>query len=343
MNQIERAHLQKETTVSLNVALQDPVPSMREFNLSNQLLGNRSALQSAWDRDGYLFFRDVLHHDPLEHMRSMLVDFLDRNGFADRNDREVRWSGKSREGFTFFPVEELNQQRASATVMEDPRIKAFFHTLFGVPLFWVPFTEYRATPPAIDRSKTRLEFVHEDAIYSDRLDFINCWIPLGDIDASVGGLCLAEGLNNWPCLHRKDGDKINPIDPAQIPANAWVRTDYHLGDLLLMSRRTPHTGLANHSDRFRLSIDTRILPHGGTFPCKPRLPYVGRLTAITDSQIVLRDEQGEHRLRVDQTSYIRGFQGNKLKSSEVPELYRPGTDVIVAYDADLVQTMRPQH
>jgi hypothetical protein len=329
--------------MNLNVALKDPVPTMREFKVSNNLLGDRATMQSTWDRDGYLFFRDVLDHEPLERMRSMLIDFLDCNGFADRSDLQVRWSGKAREGFTFFPLEELNQRRASATVMEDPGIRSFFHTLFGVPLYWVPFTEYRATPPAIDRTKTRFEFIHEDAIYSDRLDFINCWIPLGDIDASVGGLSLAEGLHNLPCLHRKVGDKIIPIDPAQIPENAWVRTNYRLGDLLLMSRRTPHSGLANHSDRFRLSIDTRILPSAGTFPYKPRLPYVGRLTAMTEAQIVLCDVQGEHTLRLDDTSYIRGYQGNKLNISEARELYRPGTDVIVAHDSDVVQTMRPQH
>ncbi len=255
----------------------------------------------------------------------------------------MRWSGKAREGFTFFPVEELNERRASATLMQDPKIQAFFQHLFGVPLYWVPFTEYRTTPPAIDRCGDRFDFIHEDAIYSDRLDFIICWIPLSDIDADVGGLCLAEGLHKLPCLHGKDGDKIIPIEPGQVPEDAWVRTHYRLGDVLLMSRRTPHTGLANYSDRFRLSIDTRILPAGGNFPFVPRLPYVGKLLSITADRIVLRDAQGERALRLDETSYVRGFQGNKLTASEIPSVYQVGTEVIVAYQGDLVQTLRPQH
>ena len=328
---------------SVNAMVDDPVPAMREFTQANSLIGNLPALQQAWDRDGYLFFRDVLDHEPLERMRSMLVDFLYRHGFAETNDPQVRWNGKAREGFTFFPLEELNERRASATVMEDPKIRAFFQRLFGVPLYWVPFTEYRATPPASDRGRSRFDFIHEDAIYSDRLDFIICWIPLSDIDASVGGLCAAEGLHKQPCLHRKDGDRIIPIEPKQVPDDAWVRTTYRLGDLLLMSRRTPHSGLANYSDRFRLSIDTRILPAGGTFPFAPRLPYVGTLTAISADRIVVRDAQGDHPLRVDATSYIRGFQGNKLNAAEVPGVYQPGTEVIVAYEGELVQTMRPQH
>ena len=327
----------------MNAPLKDLVPTMRELTAANEWLGDHAALQAAWDRDGYLFFRDVLDHEALERMRGLLVDHLAGHGFVDRNDPQLRWSGKAREGFTFFPIEAMNERRAVATVMEDPKIRAFFQHLFGVPLYWVPFTEYRATPPAIDRHKSRFDFIHEDAIYSDRLDFIICWVPLSEIDGEVGGLSVAEGLHKLPCLHKKDGVKIIPIEPSQVPDQAWVRTTYRLGDLLLMSRRTPHSGLGNHSDRFRLSFDTRILPEGGSFPFAPRLSYVGQLAAITADQIVLRDAEGEHTLRLDATSYVRGLVGNKLCEAEVPGVYQVGTEVIVACEGDLVQTMRPQH
>ncbi|NVH71915.1 phytanoyl-CoA dioxygenase family protein [Paraburkholderia sp. JPY432] len=327
----------------MSTPIMDIVPAMREFNVSNDLIGDHAALQARWNEDGYLFFRDVLDHEPLERMRGLLVDHLDSHGFVDRNDRDVRWTGKERENFSFFPVKAMNEQRAARTVMEDPAIRAFFQRLFGVPLYWVPFTEYRTSPPAIDKSRTRFDFIHEDAIYSDRLDFIICWIPLSDIDAQVGGLAVAEGLHKLPCLHRKDGDKIIPIDLASVPEDAWRRTNYRLGDVLLMSRRTPHSGLSNHSDRFRLSLDTRILPHGGSFPFEPRLPYVGTLTSIASGQIVVRDAHGEHVLRLDETSYLRGFQGNRLRGDEIADVYQPGCEVIVAHEGGLVQTLRPQH
>jgi hypothetical protein len=85
------------------------------------------------------------------------------------------------------------------------------------------------------------------------------------------------------------------------------------------------------------------LPHGGTFPFAPRLPYVGTLTSITANQIVMRDAQGEHVLRLDETSYLRGLQGNRVRGDQIAEVYQPGCEVIVAYEGDLVQTMRPQH
>ncbi|WP_022981560.1 phytanoyl-CoA dioxygenase family protein [Ideonella sp. B508-1] len=327
----------------MNAPREDLVPMMREFNVSNHLLGDHASLETAWHRDGYLFFRDVLDHEPLERMRQQLIDHLAENGFVDRADPLVRWNGKPREGFTFFPVRAMNERRASRTVMEDPKIRAFFQRLFDVPLYWVPFTEYRTTPPAIERKPLRYDFIHEDAIYSDRLDFIICWIPLSDIDADVGGLCVAEGLHNGPCLHPKDGDKILPIPADSIPPDAWVRTNYRLGDLLLMSRRTPHTGLTNHSDRFRLSIDTRILPDGGRFPFAPRLPYVGKLVERTDTHVVVEDAQGRHKLRLDGASYIRGLFGNKLTAPEIPDVYPIGSEVITAYEGDLLQTMRPQN
>lgn len=327
----------------MSTPIVDIVPTMREFNVSNDLLGDHAALQKRWDEDGYLFFRDVLDHEPLERMRALLADHLDRNGFVDRNDRALRWTGKARENFSFFPVKEMNERRAARTVMEDPAIRAFFRRLFDVPLYWVPFTEYRTSPPAIDKNRTRFDFIHEDAIYSDRLDFIICWIPLSDIDAQVGGLAVAEGLHKHACLHEKDGDKIIPIDLASVPENAWRRTHYRLGDVLLMSRRTPHSGLSNHSDRFRLSIDTRILPQGGSFPFEPRLPYVGTLTSIMPDRIVVLDADGEHVLRLDETSYLRGFQGNRVRGDEIADVYHPGCEVIVAHEGGLVQTLRPQH
>jgi Phytanoyl-CoA dioxygenase (PhyH) len=329
---------------SMNQPIQDIVPMMREFYISNQHLGDFAALRVAWERDGYLYFRDVLDHEPLDRMRGLLVNHLANKGFIDANDVELRWSGKEREGVTFFPVEEMNDIRAAKTVMEDPKIRDFFLRLFGVPLRWVPFTEYRTTPPAIAPQNNRFDFIHEDAVYSDRLDFIICWIPLSTIDADVGGLAVAEGMHKVePSLHKKEGYKIHPIQPSQIPLDAWVRTTYRLGDLLLMSRRTPHSGLANHSDHFRLSLDTRILPEGGDFPFIPRLPYIGILTLLEPNRIVVLDGEQEHLLRLDETSYVRGFQGNRLLPEEVTSVYQIGTEVIVAYDGDLVQTMRPQH
>lgn len=325
----------------MNAPLKDLVPTMREFKISNEYLGDQAALRAAWDRDGYLFFRDVLDHAPLERMRALLADYLDRHGFADRSDPQLRWNGKAREGFTFFPIREMNNRRAAATIMEDPAIRAFFQRLFGVPLYWLRTTEYRTTPPAIDRTKTRFDFIHHDSIYSDRLDFIIGWIPLGDIDADVGGLCVAEGLHKQPTLHRMDGRNAIPIDPSQVPQDAWARTNYRLGDLLLMHKHTPHSGIANHSDRFRLSIDTRLLPEGGDFPYVPRLPYIGELIEITSEQLVVRDTQGDHRLRLDDTSYVRGLMGTRLTEAEVSEQYPLGSEVIVAHGDGLVQTMRP--
>jgi hypothetical protein len=328
----------------MNHPIQDIVPMMREFHVSNQHLGDFPALREAWERDGYLFFKNVLDHEPLERMRGLLVEHLAHKGFIDAKDPELRWNGKAREGVTFFPVEEMNDIRAAKTVMEDPKIRAFFQRLFGVPLCWVPFTEYRTTPPAIVRQSNRFDFIHEDAIYSDRLDFIICWIPLSEIDAKVGGLSVAEAMHKVePSLHKKDGFKIIPIDASQIPQDAWVRTTYQLGDVLLMSRRTPHSGLANHSDRFRLSLDTRILPNGGDFPFLPRIPHIGVLTTMTEDKIVVRDGDREHTLRLDETSYVRGLQGNRLVPQEFASVYQVGTEVIVAYENDLVQTMRPQH
>jgi hypothetical protein len=320
----------------MNAQLKIATPAMREFNVSNALLDDPAALQAAWDRDGYWFFRDVLDKDAIARMRSIITTYLGELGVIDPADPKARYTGAD---LTNFPhrLDAIVASKPYRTLTENAKINAFFQRLFGAAPFWVPFTEYRATPPVQDLNRPRFDFIHEDGVYNDGLPFLICWIPLAEIDDDVGGLALAEGLHKGPVLHEKDGTQILPIKESAIPATAWRRTTYQAGDVLLMSLRTPHSGLANLSDRFRLSMDTRIMPSTG------KIPIVGQLAAISQDQLTVRDRNGEHTLALDGNSYCRDLWGNKLPRNEVTEFYQAGHDVIIATDNGRVVMMRPQH
>ena len=75
-------------------------PPMREFNLSNHLLDNHAALEAAWDRDGYWFFRDVLDKDAVARLRAVYLKVLGDLGVIDtgRTDAAV-YNGASLETF----------------------------------------------------------------------------------------------------------------------------------------------------------------------------------------------------------------------------------------------------
>ena len=59
------------------------LPPMRELNVSNHLLGDRAALQAAWERDGYWYFKKVLDPEVMGRMRAVWMEFLHRSGLVD--------------------------------------------------------------------------------------------------------------------------------------------------------------------------------------------------------------------------------------------------------------------
>lgn len=323
----------------MNAQLQAPLPTFKELNVSNRFIGDRQALDAAWQRDGYWFFRDVLDKEVIARVRRTYLNYLVDLGAVQLND--------SAQGYAVRDVSQLpssvnttllNQRRVERMITEAPTINAFFKKIFDCDPFWVPFTVHRTVAPNADHALPRLEFIHHDGIYNEGLPFLICWIPLDVIDTEVGGLAVVEGVHRKPTLHRKDGMKIYPIRQEDVPQSAWCGTTYRPGDVLLMSLDTPHSGIRNWStDRFRLSMDTRVMPSNGA-----NLPLVGTVVSVTAEQVVVRDSRGEHTLRFDDRSFVRGFQGDQMPIAEVAQRYHAGLEVIAAFDGDRVVNLRPQ-
>ena len=316
-----------------------PTPAMGELNVSNDLLGDHEALKAAWERDGYWFFRDVLDKEVIAQIRQVHVDYLARYGLTDPADPQARYNGAD---YSHFPANsnstELNRMKLHEALHNAPTINAFFARLFGCDPFWVPFTVHRNVPPIVDRSRSRFDMIHADGFYNEGLPFLICWVPLDVIDEDVGGLALLEGAHRQPSLHKRVGMDILPIQVEDVPAEKWRRTVYRPGDVLLMDLDTPHSGLSNiTTDRFRFSMDTRVMPSSGN------TPKVGAIAAV-DAQTVTIVERGgrEHELRFDADSFVRGSMGDQMPLAAIPEKYQPGDDVIVMAEGDRVINMRPQ-
>lgn len=312
-------------------------PDMGELNVSNHLIGDPEALKAAWDRDGYWFFRDVLDKDVIAQIRATYVHYLARYGAVDPDDPDAICRGGDLDTLRKITNNSrLNDEKAHRLLHEAPTINAFFTRLFGCEPFWIPFSVHRTTPPANARRESRFDFIHADGIYNDGLDFLICWVPLAEIDDDVGGIAVVEGVHKQPTLHRTEGMNIIPIREEDVPPGTWKRATYRPGDVLLMNLDTPHSGIANHSDRFRLSMDTRVMPSDR------QCPIVGALTAVDAQGVSVRDMRGEHRFRLSPGSFVRGTQGDQMPVADVPSRYRAGDEVILAYDGDVVVNMRPQ-
>lgn len=313
------------------------LPEMKELNISNALLDDPAALAAAWERDGYWFFRDVLDQEAVARLRGVYMDFLAELGMVRRDDPLALYSGKSLDGFP-FRMEPLAQRQIWKPFASDPAIHAFFRRLLRDDPFWIPTVEYRATPPATDLRRERKDFVHQDGFYNAGIPFYICWIPLAEIDAATGGLILGEGLHKGPYLHNASEPPLFPIPEGAVPDAAWRRATYRPGDVLLMDLGTPHTGLSNHSQRFRLSMDMRVMPASGA------TPIVGKLTAISSAAVsVVGDDGRLGDFIIDQETYCRGLDGRKVALAEIPLIFKAGDQAIVASKGARATVIRPPH
>jgi hypothetical protein len=319
----------------------DTPVSIRELEVHNDLLGDLEALDRAWIRDGYWFFKSVLDRGAVARLRAKYVEELERQGVidppgSDPTEQSVRYNGRSLENFP-HRMEPLAQQEPWRAFAAEPAIHAFFTRLLGDEPFWVPIAEYRATPPAADRQRERFDYVHQDGPYSPGIDFRILWIPLALIDSDVGGLVLAEGLTDKINRHRIVAGTNKAIPLEAVPADSWRRTTYEAGDILLMNLWTPHTGVSNLSDRFRLSLDIRIMSRSD------RCPIIGRILNISPTALTIEGEAGPVVLRIGPDTYARNHMGEKLTADGIVEFFRIGSTAIVAHTGDVATVVRPTH
>jgi len=316
----------------------EAMPALGELHVANELLDDREALDAAWERDGYWYFRDVLDQGALAGLRAVFLDLLKSLGVIDQDATEARHNGASLESYP-KNMESLVATHAWKPFVRHPAIHAFFRRVLGDEPFWIPISEYRATPPNGDRGRNRFDYPHQDGFYNQGIPFRICWIPLATIDATIGGFAVTEGLHRGPCLHDLSQPPLFPIPPRAIAPTAWKRATYRAGDIVMFDLDTPHSGLANYSDRyFRLSLDIRVMGASG------KVPVIGKLAAVRREAIEVRDSQGRlHRFALNEATYCRALDGKKMTLDEIPERLTVGQELIVAHDGEHAEVIRPPH
>jgi hypothetical protein len=322
-------------------------PAMQEFNISNHLLGDRAALDAAFARDGYWFFRNVLDLEAVARLRAVYLEILNQLGVIEPgHDDAAIYNGAPLDHYPIKmsgdpSIDPLLKRYPANAFVQETKIKAFFEELFGGEVFWVPNTEFHAVPPNHGHSGKRLNYVHQDGANNKGLRLKVCWIPVAPIDEEMGGLALTEGLHT-PRLN----DFPRPwtgIRDEDVPQSAWRRTTYQPGDLLVFSLESPHSGLANRSDKyFRLSMDIR----GMLKSDNP--PLLGKVAAVDMNAIAIEDADGkQHVFRIDDMTFCRTYRGVQsgipLARDEIPQLMKPGEPVFVASEDGVATFIRPRH
>jgi 1-deoxypentalenic acid 11beta-hydroxylase len=234
------------------------------FIEANDCLTQRDRLNALYNREGYLFFRDVLNKDEVRRAKEDFMRVLKRQGAIVPDENEPLWSG--------CPIDQIDDNALYALssyqeLCESPTTVQLLEQVFGEPVFVYRNTSVRYSLPQDDVHTTPS---HQDHYFiGPNSDFRTVWIPLMEIDKEVGGLCIAAGSHVRGVREHVEDEKYESYIlkgrkqkgiPLETIGEPWVTTDYRPGDVVIFNSSTIHRSLTNRSRMVRLSVDARAQP-----------------------------------------------------------------------------------
>jgi len=193
-------------------------------------------------------------------VKTDFVRVLQKQGMVKPDASEPVWTGADLDE---IDDSELYAVRSYIELPNSADTRSCLEKIMGGPVRISPGIGIRYALPADEKYLTP---AHQDHYFiRETNDFGMLWIPLMDIDESVGGLAIAVGSNKHGLFEHVlqenvysygfKGRKQKGIPFSAIP-QPWAATDYHPGDLLLFHSQAVHRALPNGSDRIRLSLNT---------------------------------------------------------------------------------------
>lgn len=300
-----------------------------ELESSNHLLDDHAALMLSYEENGYLLFRGVLDARSVAEARRAMMDVMVAHGVIAPGAEEPLWTGVTLQGGLEESAEFAGIARR---LLERPENMRVLEKILGEAVSLVPIVQYRSYPPG-----TSAGGVHQDGFFSPGIEgYKPVWIPLTDIDETVGGLLLAVGQHRRGFFHNLAKPPRFPVADI-IPPESWRTTHYRPGDVLVVHPSTPHTGMANRSNRVRLSIDTRVQS-----AADPRI-LLGTVRSVAPGRVDLEVEGGRLlALIVDDETFLRigDHPGTRLPLAELTRAARPGMRLVASFNGDRAVTLR---
>ena len=256
-----------------------------ELRTSNDVCDNAAELTRRFDEDGYLYLPGLLDRNDVLEARLSVLNRLKSQGILDPNyplnDGVVNRTDIN----TFIPELAKDNPPVMKILYSGPMIE-FYERFLGGPVRHYDYTWCRAKPPG-DETATR---PHYDVVFMGRgtKRLFTSWTPLGDIPLIMGGLMVLENSHrlddvkatygqvdvdiyctNYPDAaeiesgrkqwQRNDGGAYadDAIATRSELGGRWLTADFAAGDVLIFGMYTMHASLDNHTNRLRLSTDTR--------------------------------------------------------------------------------------
>ena len=236
---------------------------------SNDILNDGAKLRERIESDGYLLIRKLRDPQLILAARRQVFETMLAQGLlepgTDLMDGTIN-PGAQRGNTTGVRTnEEYRQLAAVQAIFADEAVPRFFETLFGGPPGTFDFQWMRVAGAGAESP------IHSDIVFMGRgtQNLFTCWTPMGDVTLEMGPivLCLGtdkiEAMKNTYWAADVDRDLIegyfskDPMEMVTKFGGRWATTEFHPGDVLIFGMHILHASLANLSNRYRISADTR--------------------------------------------------------------------------------------
>jgi Phytanoyl-CoA dioxygenase (PhyH) len=224
-----------------------------EFVDSRGLFGDWAALRARIAADGYVFMRGLLDETTVRSVGLV--------GLAHLQD--AGWTAPAHDRFTApprLPIRAVKMRDAFGDpgymrILADPGFNQIPFTspvadlmaqLLGPAGFCYPLKLPRVVYPTEVVPHQPGNVIHKD--YGSVQDMFTCWVPLGEVPRTLGGLALEPGSQHSTRV------RYRPLDRLE---HGWVSTDYQPGDVLVFHCLTTHAALPNREHRIRFSAEYR--------------------------------------------------------------------------------------
>ena len=260
------------------------MPSL--FEDATPLLNDPKALRARGERDGFLFFKQLLPREALGDVRVDLLDVVQRHGWLAESEDPLAGLAdvdalarvpddamRTDIGVSAAAYDDIQKLESVHRLPHHPALLNLYRTLFGgdVLVHARHIIRMISPHPAVFPTPQHQDF----PLIQGTANTWTCWFPVGDCPRDRGSLQALRGSHHGGYL---------PIAPAkgagQIAAQTcdgeddWCEGDFEAGDVLTFNAYTVHRALpCKHRDRFRLSFDVRYQPADEPVEEKSLLPH----------------------------------------------------------------------
>ncbi len=225
-----------------------------ELKDSRPLLGDWQALRARIAEDGYVFVRGLIDPAFVTSVGRAGLGYLQAAGWTQPGGDPVEAPPKPpvravrmRDAFGDPGYTQVYSDPGFNSVPSATALAGLMAQIMGPAGFCYPFRLPRIVYPVSVVPHQPGNFVHKD--YRAVQDMFTCWVPLGHIPPSLGGLAIKPGSQRWARVTERGF--LNRLEPG------WVTTEYEPGDVLVFHCLTTHAALPNHEGRMRFSGEYR--------------------------------------------------------------------------------------